>query len=66
MLEVIQGYGYVFFFGCYIGFEEIEDDDEVFKEKLDEFVGEFKGLFGCSDGLCVEVKKGLKELGYEF
>jgi len=52
--------------GRYTGSEETEDDDEVFKEKLDELVGELKGLFGRSDGLRAEVKKGLKELGYEL
>ena len=65
-LEAIQGHGYVLSPGRYTGSEETEDDDEVFKEKLDELVGELKGLFGRSDGLRAEVKKGLKELGYEL
>lgn len=65
-LEEIQGHGYVLSPGRYTGSEETEDDDEAFKEKLDELVGELKGLFGRSDELRVEVKNGLKELGYEL
>ena len=65
-LEEIQGHGYVLSPGRYTGSEEAEDDDEAFKEKLDELVGELKGLFGRSDELRVEVKNGLKELGYEL
>lgn len=65
-LEEIQGHGFVLSPGRYTGSEEVEDDDEAFKEKLDELVGELKGLFGRSDALRIEVKKGLKELGYEL
>lgn len=65
-LEEIQGHGYVLSPGRYTGSEEAEDDDEAFKEKLDELVGELKGLFGRSDELRVEVKNGLKELGYDL
>ena len=65
-LEEIQGHGYVLSPGRYTGSEEVEDDDESFKERLDEIVGELKGLFGRSDALRTEVKKGMKELGYEL
>jgi type I restriction enzyme M protein len=65
-LEEIQGHGYVLSPGRYTGSEDVEDDDESFKEKLDELVGELKGLFGRSDALRVDVKKSMKELGYEL
>lgn len=65
-LEEIQGHGYVLSPGRYTGSEESEDDDESYKEKLDELVGELKGLFTRSDSLRLKVKKSLKELGYEI
>jgi type I restriction enzyme M protein len=65
-LEEIASHGYVLSPGRYTGSEEVADDDDSFKERLDEIVGELKGLFGRSDALRVEVKKGMKELGYEL
>ena len=65
-LEEIQGHGYILSPGRYAGSEEVEDNDEVFKEKLDEIVGELKGLFGRSEALRTEVKKGLTGLGYDL
>jgi len=65
-LEEIQAHGCVLSPGRYTGSEEVDDDDDAFKERLDEIVGELKGLFGRSDALRVEVKKGMKELGYEL
>ena len=65
-LEEIASHGYVLSPGRYTGSEEVADDDESFKERLDEIVGELKGLFGRNDALRVEVKKGMKELGYEL
>ena len=65
-LDEIQAHGYVLSPGRYTGSEAVDDDDESFKERLDEIVGELKGLFGRSDTLRIEVKKGMKELGYEL
>lgn len=64
-LEEVQGHGYVLSPGRYTGSAEAEDDDEAFQEKLDELVAEINGLFGRSDALRMEVKKGLRELGYD-
>jgi type I restriction enzyme M protein len=65
-LEEIQSHGYVLSPGRYTGSEDIEDDDESFKERLDELVGELKGFFSRSDELRIEVKNGMKGLGYEL
>lgn len=65
-LGEIQGHGFVLSPGRYTGSEEAEEDDETFKEKLDELVGELKGLFGRSDELRKEVKNGLGVLGYDL
>ena len=65
-LEEIQAHGYVLSPGRYTGSVEVDDDDESYKERLDEIVGELKGLFGRSDAIRFEVKNGMKELGYEL
>ncbi len=65
-LDEIQGHGYVLSPGRYTGSEEVEDDGEVFEEKLGELIGELKGLFGRSDVLRADVSKCLRGLGYEL
>lgn len=62
----IQEKGFVLSPGRYCGSEEVDDDDEAFAERMDGLVGQLKDLFAKSDELRVQVKAGLKELGYEL
>lgn len=65
-LEEIQAHGYVLSPGRYTGSEEAIDDDEDFQERLDELVGELKGLFRLGEKARRDVSVGLKGLGYEL
>ncbi|WP_051306443.1 type I restriction-modification system subunit M [Massilia alkalitolerans] len=65
-LSEIQAHGYVLSPGRYAGSKEAEEDDEDYKERLDELAGELKGLFGRSDVLRLQVAESMKELGYEL
>lgn len=63
--EEIKEKGFVLSPGRYCGSEEVEDDEEAFAERMDDLVGQLRNLFAKSDELRVQVKAGLKELGYE-
>jgi len=65
-LDEIEKQGYMLTPGRYVGIEEIEEDDEVFEEKMDKLASELKGQFAESDKLGAEIRKNLKELGYEI
>lgn len=65
-LADIAAQGFVLSPGRYTGSEEVEEDDEAFKEKLDSLVSDLQGLFGKGDALRVEVRAGLKGLGYDL
>lgn len=64
--DEIKKYGYILTPGRYVGFEIIEDDDEVFNEKMQKLTSELAEQFKESERLEKEIKKNLGGLGYEF
>ena len=65
-LEDIQSHGYILSPGRYTGSEELEGNEETYKELLDELVGELKGLFGRSAAIRSDISKAMREFGYEL
>lgn len=60
----IGSHSYVLTPGRYVGFEEEEEDDEPFEEKMERLTGELKDLFEESNKLEEQIKNQLGELGY--
>jgi len=52
--------------GRYVGAEDIEDDDEPFEEKMKKLVSEYAKLSEESVKLDKEIRKNLKEIGFEI
>jgi type I restriction enzyme M protein len=52
--------------GRYVGFEEVEEDMEVFEEKMTKLTKELSELFKQSEELEEEIKKNLKGLGFDI
>ena len=66
ILDEIKKHGYILTPGRYVGVEEIEEDDEKFKEKMKRLTSELKKQFNQSDELEAAIKKNLKGIGYEI
>lgn len=65
-LEEIREHDFVLTPGRYVGFEEVEEDDEAFAEKMERLTTELKGQFATSAKLEKEIKKNLEEIGFEI
>jgi type I restriction enzyme M protein len=52
--------------GAYVGAEDIEDDDELFEDKMKKLTTEYVKLSEESIQLDKEIRKNLKELGFEI
>ena len=65
-LEEIRKNGHILTPGRYVGMEEVEEDAEVFEEKMKRLTGELSEQFKKSAVLEKEIKKNLKGLGYEI
>lgn len=65
-LEEIAAHGHVLTPGRYVGTEEIEDDGELFEEKMPRLVAELEAQFAGSAKLEKQIRKNLKGLGYGF
>ncbi|MEK7500092.1 MAG: N-6 DNA methylase [Patescibacteria group bacterium] len=65
-LDEIAEHDYVLTPGRYVGSAEVEDDDEVFEEKIKRLTGELKEQFTESDKLEKQIKENLKKIGYEL
>ncbi len=63
-LEEIKSHGYVLTPGRYVGAEEVEDDDELFEEKMQRLIGKLEVQFQESARLEVEIRENLRGLGY--
>jgi len=63
-LEEIRKNGHVLTPGRYVGAEEIEEDDEIFEERMKRLTSELSEQFVKSRVLEVEIKKNLKGIGY--
>lgn len=65
-LEEIRKHGHILTPGRYVGAEDIEEDDELFDEKMKRFTSELSSQFKKSKELEQEIKKNLDGLGYEL
>ncbi len=65
-LEDIKENDYILTPGRYVGFEEVEEDFEVFEEKMKKLTKELSESFEESKKLEEEVKKNLKSTGFDI
>ena len=66
VIEDIRKHGHILTPGRYVGSEAIEEDDEVFEEKMKRLTGELSSQFKKSAGLENEIKNNLKKQGYKL
>lgn len=64
--EEIKEHEYILTPGRYVGIEETEDDGIPFEEKMENYTSELSELFAKSRHLEEEIKKNLKEIGFEI
>ena len=60
--DEIKQHGYVLTPGRYVGAEEVEDDDEPFKEKIERLAAKLELQFAESDQLKAAITRNLKRL----
>ena len=65
-LDEIKKHDYILTPGRYVGFEEIEDDEEEFEEKMERLTAELSEQFRKSEELEKKIKENLAGLGYEI
>ncbi|MFA4888752.1 MAG: class I SAM-dependent DNA methyltransferase [Candidatus Omnitrophota bacterium] len=65
-LDEIRKHGHILTPGRYVGTAEVEEDDEVFEDKIKHLTAELSEQFKKSHGLEAEIKHNLKGLGYEI
>jgi type I restriction enzyme M protein len=63
-LAQIEAHGFVLTPGRYVGAEEVDDDGEMFEEKMPRLVAELHAQFAESEKLVQAIKANLKGLGY--
>jgi len=63
-LDEIKKHGHILTPGRYVGVEEVEEDDEVFEEKMAKLTSELAGQFKKSGELEKEIRKNLEGIGY--
>ena len=63
-LDEIAEHNYVLTPGRYVGSAEVEEDDEVFEEKMKLLTAELKDQFAQSHELEHQIKENLKKIGY--
>lgn len=66
ILEDIKENDYILTPGRYVGFEEVEEDFEVFEEKMKKLTEELAEMFAKSHQLEEEIKQRLGAIGYGF
>ncbi len=64
MLEEIRGHGHVLTPGRYVGAEELEDDDELFGEKMKRLTADLRDRMEKSSKLDSVIRANLEVLGY--
>jgi type I restriction enzyme M protein len=65
-LDEVRKHGHILTPGRYVGTEEIEEDDEVFEEKMKHLTGQLSEQFKKSTELEKEIGNNLRRLGYEI
>jgi len=63
-IEEIQKHGHILTPGRYVGAEDVEDDEEVFEEKMKKLTAELAEQFEKSGELEKRIRKNLKGIGY--
>ena len=62
----VENNGYVLTPGTYVGTDYVEEDMEVFDEKMKRLTKELAEQFKQSDALEAQIKENLKKIGYEI
>jgi len=65
-IEEIQKHDYILTPGRYVGAEDIEEDDEVFEEKMKKLTAELAEQMEKGQKLDKEIRKNLAGIGYGF
>lgn len=65
-IDEIKKYNYVLTPGRYVGTEDVEDDDEIFEDKMKTLMGELSEQFAKSNMLEKEIKENLANIGYKL
>jgi len=65
-LDEVREHEYILTPGRYVGLEDIEDDGELFDDKMTRLTGELAELFIKSHELEDEIRKQLGSIGYDF
>jgi type I restriction enzyme M protein len=65
-IEEVEKNGFVLTPGRYVGSDYVEEDDEVFEEKMKRLTAELSEQFKESKELEERVRKNLKEIGFEI
>jgi type I restriction enzyme M protein len=65
-LDEIKKHDYILTPGRYVGFEEAEEDDEEFEEKMERLTAELSEQFRKSEELEKKIKENLEGLGYKL
>jgi type I restriction enzyme M protein len=64
-LQEIASHGYILTPSRYVGAEDLEDEGELFEEKMDRYLQELKSQFAEARNLEKCIKTNLKGLGYD-
>ena len=65
-LDEVRSHDYILTPGRYVGAENVEDDDEVFAEKMARLTEELSTQFDRSSELEQEIKENLAKVGFSF
>ncbi|MDP2653107.1 MAG: class I SAM-dependent DNA methyltransferase [Candidatus Omnitrophota bacterium] len=65
-IEDIRKHGHILTPGRYVGTEDVEEDGEVFEQKMKRLTSELKGQFDRSTQIESEIKVNLKKIGFPF
>ncbi|WP_342526665.1 class I SAM-dependent DNA methyltransferase [Chryseomicrobium sp. FSL W7-1435] len=65
-LEEVRGHDHILTPGRYVGLADEEDDGIPFEEKMEKLTSELSELFAKSNELEDQIRKNLKEIGYEI
>ncbi len=65
-LKDIREHGFILTPGRYVGAQAVEDDEEVFEEKMSVLTLQLSEQFAQSDALEAEIKRNLAGLGYDI
>lgn len=65
-LEEVRSHDHILTPGRYVGLADVEDDGIPFEEKMEKLTSELSELFAKSNELEDQIRKNLKEIGYEI